>query len=89
MSDGDLEDPAGLDLRAFRLQLKPRKTLRQVARGAQMDTALLSRLETGGRAIRVTHARRLARFYSRVTGIHITAGEIFEMCRARRRAALG
>lgn len=79
MSDGNLDASAELDLRAFRLQLRPRKSLRQVARGAQLNESLLSRMETGSRVISGTYARRLARYYSRVTGTRITAGEIFNM----------
>ena len=53
--------------------------MRQVARGAQLDETLLSRVETGSRVMSGTYARRLAQYYSRVTGTSINAGEIFNM----------
>ena len=72
------------DLRGFRLQMTPRKSLGQVARGAEVHRSLLSRIETGNRAITVDCARRLARFYSRATGRRVTV-EILDM--AERSAA--
>ena len=66
------------DLRGFRQSLTPRKTLGQVARGAQIDKSLLSRIETGKKEISILCARRLARFYSRAAGRSVTAGEILD-----------
>jgi predicted transcriptional regulator len=79
MRDRLSESSTGLDLRSFRQQLTPRRTLGQVARGAQVDRSLLSRIETGTRAITADCARRLARYYSRVAGRRVTAGEILDM----------
>jgi Helix-turn-helix domain len=78
-----------IDLRGFRERLIPRKTLGQAARGARVDKSLLSRVETGKQKISTFCARRLARFYSRVTGRCVTAGEVLDMAElsaARRRA---
>jgi transcriptional regulator with XRE-family HTH domain len=67
------------DLRGFRQSLAPRLTQREVASGAGIDKAMLSRLENGSREISPLYARRLARFYSRITGQRVTAGEILDM----------
>jgi transcriptional regulator with XRE-family HTH domain len=78
-----------LDLRGLRESLVPRPSLREVACGAGIETALLSRIETGRKEISLLLARRLARFYSRATGRSVTAGEIFdraELALNRRRA---
>ena len=84
MRDGS-DTSSQLDLRSFRLQLTPRRTLGQVARGAQVHRSVLSRVETGRREITVGCARRLAQFYSRVTGRRVTLGEILEMAERARR----
>lgn len=79
-----------LDLRSSRQSLAPRRTLGQVARGAQVDKSLLSRIERGTQGISCPFARHLARYYSRVTGKCVTPGEVFNMVergRARRRSS--
>jgi helix-turn-helix protein len=71
--------PPDLDLRSFRERLTPSKTLGQVALGARVDKSLLSKLEQGKRPVTAACARRLARFYSRVTGSRVTAGHVVDM----------
>jgi plasmid maintenance system antidote protein VapI len=76
-----------LDLRSFRESLSA-CTLGRVARATRIDKSLLSKLETGRREITTACAKRLARFYSRIAGRSVTAGEILDMAEvalARRR----
>jgi len=68
-----------LDLRSFRERLTPPKSLGQVALGAQVDKSQLSKLEQGKRPITAACARRLAQFYSQVSGSRVTVGHVVNM----------
>lgn len=80
----------GLDLRSFRQQVTPGATLGKVAGAAKVHKSLLSRIETGRRAISLACARKLARYYSQITGRRLTVGRIVELAeRAKARRLHG
>jgi len=87
MSALPLDALQDLDLRTFRQGLVPGLTLGQVARGAQVNRSLLSRIETGKQRITASCACNLARYYSRVSGQSVTAGQVFDMAERIRSSA--